>query len=59
MEFAYDNSFHSDIGMSPFEVFIGKVCGTPLCWLKVVERIFAGPEIMDESTQNVRVIKLT
>ncbi|CAN6725114.1 unnamed protein product [Malus baccata var. baccata] len=56
MEFAYNN-FHSSIGMSPFEALYGKSCRTPLCWSEVGERVLVGPEIMDETTQNVQVIK--
>ncbi|KAM1721715.1 hypothetical protein ACFX12_023218 [Malus domestica] len=57
MEFAYNNSFHSSIGMSPFEALYGRACRTPLCWSEVGERILEGPEIVDETTQNVQVIK--
>ncbi|CAN6725954.1 unnamed protein product [Malus baccata var. baccata] len=32
IEFAYNNSFHSSIGMAPFEALYGKPCRTPLCW---------------------------
>ncbi|XP_068329641.1 uncharacterized protein [Pyrus communis] len=55
MEFAYNNSFHSSIGMSPFKALYGKSCRTPLCWLEVGERVFVGPEIVDETTQNVQL----
>ncbi|KAM1760325.1 hypothetical protein ACFX12_003211 [Malus domestica] len=57
MEFAYNNSYHLSIGMSPFEALYGKSCRTPLCWLEVGERVLVGPEIVDETTQNVQVIK--
>ncbi|CAN6694861.1 unnamed protein product [Malus baccata var. baccata] len=57
MKFAYNNSFHSSIGMSPFEVLYGRACHTPLCWSEVGERVLEGPEIMDETTQNIQVIK--
>ncbi|CAN6724198.1 unnamed protein product [Malus baccata var. baccata] len=57
MEFAYNNSFHSSIGMSPFEALYGRACRTPLCWSEVGERVLDGPEIVDETTQNVQVIK--
>ncbi|XP_068317134.1 uncharacterized protein [Pyrus communis] len=53
MEFAYNNSFYSSIGMSPFETLYGKSCRTPLCWSKVGEKVFVGPEIVEETTQNV------
>ncbi|CAN6680102.1 unnamed protein product [Malus baccata var. baccata] len=54
MEFAYNNSFHSSIGMSPFEALYGRACRTPLCWSEVGERVLEGPEIVDETTQNVQ-----
>ncbi|KAM1033810.1 hypothetical protein FF1_037259 [Malus domestica] len=57
MEFAYNNSFHSSIGMSPFEALYGRACRTPLCWSEVGEKVLEGPEIVDETTQNIQVIK--
>ena len=57
MEFAYNNSYHSSIGMAPFEALYGKACRTPLCWSEVGERPLVGPEIVEETTQNVQVIK--
>ncbi|KAM1798759.1 hypothetical protein ACFX12_032795 [Malus domestica] len=57
MEFAYNNSYHSSIGMAPFEELYGKSCRTPLCWSEVGERVLVGLEIVDVTTQNVQVIK--
>ena len=57
IEFAYNNSYHSSIDMSPFEALYGKPCRTPLCWSEVGERVLVGPEIVDETTQNIQVIK--
>ncbi|CAN6725713.1 unnamed protein product [Malus baccata var. baccata] len=57
IEFTYSNSFHSSIGMSPFEALYGKPCRTLLCWSEVDEKVLVGPEIMDEMTQNIQVIK--
>ncbi|KAM2086620.1 hypothetical protein ACFX1R_024134 [Malus domestica] len=57
MEFAYNNSYHSSIGMAPFEPLYGKFCCTPLCWSEIGERVLMGLEIVDETTQNVQVIK--
>ncbi|KAM2774297.1 hypothetical protein COP1_019197 [Malus domestica] len=57
MEFAYNNSFHLSIGMSPFEALYGRACRTPLCWSEVGEKVLEGPEIVDETTQNIQVIK--
>lgn len=30
-EFEYNNSFHSTIGMPPFEALYGRSCRTPVC----------------------------
>ncbi|KAM1037554.1 hypothetical protein ACFX2C_032358 [Malus domestica] len=55
MEFAYNNSYHSSIGMAPFEELYGKSCRVPLCWSEVGERVLVGPEIVDVTTQNVQL----
>ncbi|CAN6679527.1 unnamed protein product [Malus baccata var. baccata] len=55
MEFAYNNSYHSSIGMSPFEALYEKSCCTPLCWSEVGERVLVGLEIVDETTQNIQL----
>ncbi|KAM1073885.1 hypothetical protein ACFX2B_018695 [Malus domestica] len=39
MEFAYNNSDHSSIGMALFEALYGKSCRTPLCWSEVGVRV--------------------
>jgi len=57
MEFSYNNSFHSNIGMSLFEALYGQSCRTPLCWSEVGERVLVGHEIVEETTQNIQVIK--
>ena len=33
MEFAYNNSFQSSIGMAPYEALYGKKCRTLVCWV--------------------------
>ncbi|KAB2617300.1 S ribonuclease [Pyrus ussuriensis x Pyrus communis] len=57
MEFAYNNSFHSSIGMAPFEALYGRSCRTPLCWSEVEERVLVGLEIVEETTQNVQACR--
>jgi len=32
VEFTYNNSYHSSIGMAPYEALNGRRCRTPLCW---------------------------
>ncbi|XP_068320480.1 uncharacterized protein [Pyrus communis] len=55
MEFAYNNSVYSSIGMSPFKALYGKSCCTPLCWSEVRERVLVGLEIVEETTQNIKL----
>ena len=37
MEFAYNNNYHSSLGMAPYEALYGRKCSTPVCWDKVGE----------------------
>ena len=57
MEIAYNYSFQSSICITSFEALYGRACRTPLCWSEISERVLVGPEIVDETTQNVQVIK--
>ena len=42
VEFAYNNSFQSSIGMAPYEALYGRRCRTPLCWSEVGEMQILG-----------------
>ncbi|CAN6562694.1 unnamed protein product [Malus baccata var. baccata] len=53
MEFAYNNSYHSSIGMSPFKALYGKSCRTLLCWSEIGKRVLVGPEIIIKSNLKV------
>ena len=57
VEFAYNNSFHTSIGMSPYEALYGRPCRTRLCWTQVGERSMLGPEIVEETTEKIRFLK--
>ena len=37
MEFSYNNSYQSRIGMAPYEALYGRKCRTPICWIKLNE----------------------
>ncbi|XP_024965940.1 uncharacterized protein LOC112506146 [Cynara cardunculus var. scolymus] len=43
--------------MAPFEALYGRKCRTPVCWLEAGEKQFAGPEIVQETTDNVKCIR--
>ncbi|KAL2226383.1 UNVERIFIED_CONTAM: Transposon Ty3-I Gag-Pol polyprotein, partial [Sesamum indicum] len=49
MEFAYNNSFHSSIGMAPYEALYGRKCRSPICWDIEGLRQLEGPELVQET----------
>ncbi|XP_070662221.1 uncharacterized protein [Malus domestica] len=57
VEFAYNNSYHSGIGMALYAALYGKTCRTPLCWTEVGKRVLVGPEIVDTTNANIQLIK--
>ena len=57
MEFAYDNSYQSSIGMAPYKALYRRKYRTPLCWDEVGERKLLGLEIAYVTTDNVKVIR--
>ncbi|RZC29489.1 Transposon Ty3-G Gag-Pol polyprotein [Glycine soja] len=57
IEFTYNNSFHSTIGMAPYEALYGRRCRTPLCWLDPGEGLTLGPEVVQQTTEKVKLIQ--
>ena len=57
IEFTYSNSFHSMIGMAPYEALYGTRCRTPLCWLEPGEDLTLGPEVVQQTTEKVKLIQ--
>ncbi|KAA0056483.1 reverse transcriptase [Cucumis melo var. makuwa] len=57
MEFAYNNSYQSSIGMALYEAFYGRPCTTPICWNEVGERKLVGPELVQITTNNIKLIR--
>jgi len=57
VEFTYNNSHQTTIGMAPYEALYGKKCRTPICWEEVGERKLLGPEMVQLTTDKVRVIR--
>jgi hypothetical protein len=57
IEFTYNNSFHTSIGMAPYEALYGRKCRTPLCWYQDGESLMLGPELVQQTTEKVRAIQ--
>ncbi|KAJ9562454.1 hypothetical protein OSB04_007614 [Centaurea solstitialis] len=56
-EFSYNNSYHSTIGMAPYEALYGRKCRTPLCWRETGEKILAGPELIQITHDKIHIIR--
>jgi len=57
IEFTHNNSYHSSIGMAPFEALYGRRCRTPLCWFESGESVVSGPGIVQQTTEKVKMIQ--
>ena len=58
MEFTYNNSFHTSIGLAPYEALCGRKCRTPLCWYETGESILLGPDIIQRTTEEVKSARM-
>ena len=57
MEFAYNNSYHQSLEMSPFEALYGRKCRSLIHWREVGERMFWGPDEVDAASRKIEIIK--
>ena len=57
VEFAYNNSFQSSIGMALYEALYGRPCRSPLSWTEVGEVVVVGLELVLDATEKIKIIK--
>ena len=57
IEFSYNNSYHASIGMTPYEALYERKCRTPLCWQEIDEALTIGPELMQATTDKIKLIQ--
>ena len=55
MEFAYNNSYQSSIGMALYEALFGRRCRTLVCWTTLNEHKVISPDIVKDT--EVQVIR--
>jgi transposase InsO family protein len=48
VEFSYNNSFHSSIGIPPYEALYGRPCRTMLSWERLEDRVTVPSELIQE-----------
>ena len=57
IEFAYNNHYHSSIGMAPYKALYGRKCRCPMYWDEEGTRILEGPELIQKTGDKVKVIR--
>ena len=57
MEFTYNISYQSSIGMAPFEALYGRKCHTPVCYDEVGERRLIGPELVQITSDKIQIVR--
>nr|GEV29222.1 hypothetical protein [Tanacetum cinerariifolium] len=57
VEFSYNNSYHTNIKVAPFEALYGRKCRSPICWAEVGDAQLTGPPIIYEITKKIVQIK--
>jgi hypothetical protein len=57
VEFSYNNSYQASIRMAPYEALYGRPCRSPGCWTEVGEKLLLGPEIIQETTEKITLIR--
>ena len=57
VEFAYNNSYQTRIGMTPYEVLYGRSCKSPSCWWESTKNVILGPEMIRDTFEKVELIR--
>ena len=57
IEFTYNNSYQASIEMAPFEALYGRKCRTLVCWDEVGERRLVGIELVQITSEKVKVVR--
>ncbi|GKA99338.1 putative reverse transcriptase domain-containing protein [Tanacetum coccineum] len=55
--FSYNTSYHSRIRCAPFEALYGRKCRSLVLWAKIGDSRLIGPELVQETTDKVVVIR--
>ncbi|GKA38193.1 putative reverse transcriptase domain-containing protein [Tanacetum coccineum] len=57
VEFSYIISYHFSIRCASFEALYGRKCRSPVLWAEIGESMLIGPELVQETTDKVVLIK--
>nr|GEW55077.1 reverse transcriptase domain-containing protein [Tanacetum cinerariifolium] len=57
VKFSYNNSYHASIKVAPYEALYVQKCRSPVCWVEVGEAKLTCPEMIQETTEKIILIK--
>ena len=57
IEFSYNNSYHSSIGMAPFEALYGRKCRSPINWQEVGQKQLQTTDFIKKTSEDIKKIK--
>ena len=57
VEFVYNNSFQSSIGMAPYKALYGRKCRTSMFLTELSEKKVISPDLIQETEEKVKMIK--
>ncbi|KAL0329358.1 UNVERIFIED_CONTAM: hypothetical protein Sradi_4922500 [Sesamum radiatum] len=57
MEFVYNNSFHSSIGLAPYKALYGRKCRSPIFWDIEGLRQLEGPKLVQQTVDKIQTVK--
>lgn len=57
VEFSYNNSFQTSIGMASLEALYGHPCRSPSCWWEVIDRLLLEPDMIRETSEKIYLIR--
>nr|GEV82436.1 hypothetical protein [Tanacetum cinerariifolium] len=57
VEFSYNNIYHASIKVAPYEALYGRKCRSLVYWAEVGEAQLTGPEMIQETTEKIILIK--
>lgn len=57
VEFSYNNSYHSSIGIAPYEALYGRPYRSPICWEQDGNHENMGPELVRDTVKQIEMIR--